>query len=99
MGSLRDPIHLLAFGFGAGLAPFAPGTWGTLLAWPVGWMLGFYADAAILAFIALFFAIGVWACAPPGPGEDGGPVRRMVLHPSGLPVGDRERQRPTQRMR
>lgn len=28
---LRVPVHLLAFGFGAGLAPKAPGTWGTLV--------------------------------------------------------------------
>ena len=29
---LRDPLQLLAFGFGSGLAPKAPGTWGSLLA-------------------------------------------------------------------
>ena len=29
---LRNPIHLLAFGFGSGLAPRAPGTFGTLVA-------------------------------------------------------------------
>ena len=27
-----NPIHFLAFGFGSGLAPKAPGTWGSLLA-------------------------------------------------------------------
>ena len=27
---LRNPIHLLSFGFGAGLSPVAPGTIGTL---------------------------------------------------------------------
>ena len=27
---LRDPVHMLAFGFGTGLAPKAPGTAGTL---------------------------------------------------------------------
>ena len=29
VGTLRDPIHFLAFGFGAGLAPRAPGTFGS----------------------------------------------------------------------
>lgn len=29
---LRDPVHWCAFGFGAGLLPWAPGTWGSLLA-------------------------------------------------------------------
>ena len=29
------PAHFIAFGFGAGLSPFAPGTAGTLLAFPI----------------------------------------------------------------
>ena len=33
------PAHALAFGFGAGLAPIAPGTFGTLLGWAIGWAL------------------------------------------------------------
>ncbi len=28
---IRDPVHWLAFGFGAGLMPKAPGTWGSAL--------------------------------------------------------------------
>ncbi|HJY39484.1 MAG TPA: hypothetical protein VJ299_18545, partial [Steroidobacteraceae bacterium] len=32
---LRNPIHLLAFGFGSGLAPRAPGTFGTLVGVPI----------------------------------------------------------------
>jgi phosphatidylglycerophosphatase A len=32
---LRQPVHLLAFGFGAGLSPHAPGTFGTLIAVPI----------------------------------------------------------------
>lgn len=31
---LTNPVHFLAFGFGAGLSPFAPGTVGTLVAIP-----------------------------------------------------------------
>jgi phosphatidylglycerophosphatase A len=27
------PAHLIACGFGSGLSPFAPGTFGTLFAW------------------------------------------------------------------
>lgn len=30
---LSHPAHHLALGFGSGLMPFAPGTWGTLFAW------------------------------------------------------------------
>ena len=29
-GFLRNPVHLLAFGFGSGTAARAPGTWGSL---------------------------------------------------------------------
>ena len=32
---LKNPIHLLAFGFGSGLASKAPGTFGTLMAVPL----------------------------------------------------------------
>ena len=57
------PAHAIALGFGAGLSPWAPGTAGTLLAWPVGW---FFADSyppgLLLAAIALLFFIGIWAC-------------------------------------
>ena len=31
----RNPVHFLAFGFGSGAAPFAPGTFGTLAAIPL----------------------------------------------------------------
>ena len=30
----RNPWHFLAFGFGSGLMPKAPGTWGSLVALP-----------------------------------------------------------------
>ena len=31
----RHPAHFIALGFGAGLAPVAPGTFGTLVAIPI----------------------------------------------------------------
>jgi phosphatidylglycerophosphatase A len=61
--AFSHPAHLIAFGFGAGLSPFAPGTVGTLLAFPVWWLIGpGYAPLEQLAVIGLLFAIGVWAC-------------------------------------
>jgi phosphatidylglycerophosphatase A len=56
------PAHVVALGFGAGLARFAPGTWGTLLAWPVGWALTAAHPALVFAVIAAAFLLGVWAC-------------------------------------
>ena len=61
------PAHLIAFGFGAGLSPVAPGTVGTLVAWPIGWYLGgAYPVSVVLAVIAILFAAGVWACEVTG---------------------------------
>ncbi|MEM7404453.1 MAG: phosphatidylglycerophosphatase A [Pseudomonadota bacterium] len=37
---IGDPLHLLAFGLGSGLAPRAPGTFGTLAALPLAWLVG-----------------------------------------------------------
>ena len=58
---LRDPLALIATGFGCGLAPYAPGTVGSLLGAASWWFLlaGFdgFTQAGI-AFIA--FAMGVW---------------------------------------
>jgi len=64
---VRHPAHVIALGFGTGLAPFAPGTFGTLLALPIAGLLWRYAgDAAFAAAIAVLFALGVWASAVTG---------------------------------
>lgn len=61
--AVSHPAHVIALGFGAGLAPFAPGTAGTLLAWPIGWFLvESFPPAIVLAAVAVGFLIGVWAC-------------------------------------
>ena len=60
---LSHPAHVIAFGFGAGLAPRAPGTVGTLAAWPLGWLLGgLIAPAPFVAALIVAFLIGIWAC-------------------------------------
>ena len=61
------PAHAIALGGGAGLSPVAPGTAGTLVAWPLGWLIG--AHVPPLAFLALVggaFVLGVWACEATG---------------------------------
>lgn len=60
------PAHIIAFGFGAGLARVAPGTFGTLAAWPLGWLLGALHPALSFSVIAVFFVLGVWACGVTG---------------------------------
>ena len=58
----QDPKYFIAFGFGSGLMPIAPGTWGTiaaipiyLLIWPLHWL--FY-----LLFVLVSFIMGIWLC-------------------------------------
>ena len=70
--ALREPVHLLALGFGSGLAPVAPGTFGSLvgvalalLVLQAGWWVAL--AAAVIASIA-----GVWIC-----GES---ARRLGVH-------------------
>ncbi len=58
----RDPVQLAACGFGSGLAPVAPGTFGTLVALPLWWLLQPLPLAAYLAVVALLAAVGVWLC-------------------------------------
>jgi phosphatidylglycerophosphatase A len=59
---LRRPAHFIALGFGSGLAPFAPGTFGTLVAIPIAAALRVYGnDVAFIVVIVLLFAIGIWA--------------------------------------
>lgn len=58
-----NPVHILASGFGSGLAPRAPGTFGTLAAIPIvlfaqlltGWI---YAGMTLLMFVAGIFICG-----------------------------------------
>src|SRR5262249_22261217 len=54
------PAHAIAFGFGAGLARFAPGTFGTLAAWAPGWLLAGAHPAVIFPLVAALFLLGVW---------------------------------------
>ena len=63
----QHPAHFFALGFGAGLVPVAPGTAGTLVAYPIFFLLfGALGLWALLAVVATLFALGVWACAVTG---------------------------------
>jgi phosphatidylglycerophosphatase A len=59
---LRNPMQFLAFGFGSGLSPKAPGTAGTLVAVPIYLLI---ADLSLLhytLFIAVTSLLGIWIC-------------------------------------
>jgi phosphatidylglycerophosphatase A len=56
------PAALIATGFGAGLLPGMPGTWGSLAALPCAWVIGSYGGTAwLLIAAAAAFALGCWA--------------------------------------
>lgn len=59
---LSNPLHLLAFGFGSGCSPVAPGTFGTL----VGVMIYLpLAQLPLLNYLAITLVVtvfGVWLC-------------------------------------
>ncbi len=57
------PAHFLAFGFGMGMVPIVPGTFGTLIGIPLTlWLLPAYGDVGFGLIVAGAFLIGVWAC-------------------------------------
>lgn len=56
----QDPVYFIAFGFGSGLMPKAPGTWGTVAAVPVYLLLMHCNPIVYLILTALAFILGVW---------------------------------------
>ena len=72
---LTDPVHILAFGFGTGLSPVAPGTVGSLVGILFAWLtldLGLPLQLGVAAAISLS---GIWIC-----GES---ARRIGVHDHG----------------
>lgn len=59
---LSTPEHFIAFGFGAGLAPTAPGTFGTLVGIPFFFALFWLPWPVYVASTALLFLFGCWVC-------------------------------------
>ena len=60
--AFSHPAHAVAFGFGAGLVPYAPGTAGTALGWGLGWALSDLHPGIFFFMVAACFVIGTWAC-------------------------------------
>lgn len=77
---LGSPIHFTAFGFGAGLVPKAPGTFGTLVGIPVWLLLAPLPTMQFAAALALLTVFGCWVC--------GASARRLGVHDYGGIVFD-----------
>jgi phosphatidylglycerophosphatase A len=62
VGTLRDPVHFLAFGFGAGLAPRAPGTFGSAVGIVAAWWLLELPLVWRVAVVLAVIAAGIYIC-------------------------------------
>src|SRR5258708_13233654 len=80
---VAHPAHFIALGFGAGLAPKAPGTFGTLVALPLYYLLALVLPPLAVAFVAIpLFFVG-WCASdvtPRNPRVADHPA--MSLHPT-----------------
>ena len=64
---LAHPLHVIALGFGSGLSPYAPGTFGTLFAWVSFRTLDIALPADVfLLLILLSFVLGIIAIEKTG---------------------------------
>jgi phosphatidylglycerophosphatase A len=75
-----SPVQFLAFGFGSGLAPKAPGTFGTLAAVPIYWFVADWPASWYAAFIIGAALLGIWIC--------GAASRQLGVHDHGGIVWD-----------
>ena len=55
-------VNFVALGFGAGAAPVAPGTFGTLMAVPIYLAIRELPVPGYVLVVAIMFAVGVWLC-------------------------------------
>lgn len=58
----RNPIHFLAYGFGSGAIPIAPGTFGTLAAIPIYLLMQNLALPYYLIVLAVITLVGIALC-------------------------------------
>jgi len=63
---LAHPAHFFALGFGSGFAPKAPGTFGTLIGFPLFWLIFNYSFSSQLMMIAVLFMFGIYVCDKTG---------------------------------
>lgn len=59
---LKRPACFLGLGFGSGLAPKAPGTFGTLAALPLYWLMQDLPLITYISIVVLAFIAGIWIC-------------------------------------
>ncbi len=58
----KNPLHFIAFGFGSGASPIAPGTAGTLMAIPFYVAMHFLPTNMYLLLLILITLFSMWLC-------------------------------------
>jgi len=58
----KDPVHWLAYGFGTGLSPFAPGTFGSLVGVALFWFMASMPAIPYAIVVAVMFVAGIFIC-------------------------------------
>jgi phosphatidylglycerophosphatase A len=59
---IKRPACFLGLGFGSGLAPVAPGTFGTLAAIPIYLLMQNLSLITYLVLTTIAFIVGIWIC-------------------------------------
>ena len=59
---MTSPVHFLAFGFGSGLAPKAPGTFGSIVGLIFVWFMLPLSPVYYIALTVIFLVFGIWLC-------------------------------------
>ena len=63
---ISHPAHFFGIGFGSGLAPKAPGTFGTIVGLPLFWLISGYGLNVQLIIVAALFITGIYFCDATG---------------------------------
>lgn len=59
---LKTPVHFFALGFGSGLSPRAPGTFGTIAAMPIYYVMSGLPLAAYIPLVFVLLIAGIFIC-------------------------------------
>jgi phosphatidylglycerophosphatase A len=78
--SMKNPVHFLALGFGSGLAPMMPGTFGSLAALPILFAMSFVTLEVFIFITVASFLVGIYLC--------GKTARDLNMHDHGSIVWD-----------
>jgi phosphatidylglycerophosphatase A len=58
----KYPLHFLAYGFGTGLVPFAPGTFGSLIGVALFWFMAPLGAVSYAGIVVMLFVAGIFIC-------------------------------------